>query len=122
MTQEEINATGKAMHEHRNAITEFEAIKKRHNELVSELKKFVYALEQKPLTTYVSINSAPPGLLQKAIETPAADYFYTTSLESKLRLQEMKNHLDSYRAISERIDLLQRRLKEQGFHVGAPSD
>lgn len=113
MTQDERDAIlGRTRREYREARAEFGAIKKRHAELVTELKRFTLALEKSPLHLFVS--NGPRGTLQTAIEAQGAEYFYSAALAGKLSVDSVRSHLDEYRDITSRVEDRRQSLIEQG--------
>lgn len=90
MTRDEKDAIlGRTRREYREAKSNFGALKKRHAELVSELKAFLLALESEPLHVHASRRLS--GALQDAVEFQDADYFYSHRLADKLAVDALGN-------------------------------
>lgn len=113
MTQEEKDAIlGRTRREYREAKADLGTIKKRHADTVAELKKFVSAFEQDPLSLYVL--RRPQGVMQAAMEMQGAHYLYTASLADRLTLEGIEKHLAEYRAIQSAVTDRRVSLIEQG--------
>jgi hypothetical protein len=121
MTQSERDAIlGRTRREYREARAELGAVRKRHAELVSEVRELLSSIDQEPLRVYVSRD--PRGALQTAIEAPKAHYLYSAPLAERLALDAMGKHLDEYRAISELVEDRRKSLIDQGEDDPGPAD
>ena len=121
MTQDERDAIlGRTRREYREARADLGAIRKRHAELVSEVKRFVLTLEEDPMRIYVSRGQR--GALQAALEEPEAQYLYSAILANKLTLDSIGKHLDEYRATFDLAEDRRKSLIAQGDGDPSPTD
>jgi hypothetical protein len=121
MTQDEQYARlGKTRCQYREAKAKLGAIKDRHAEFVSELRRFLLPLEQEPRKVYVL--RGPRGGLQTALEAPEARYFYSAAVADKLTLEAVGEHLDEYRAAFELVEDRRRSLIDQGDGDPGPAE
>lgn len=113
MTQEEMDAIlGRTRREYREAKAQLGAHRERHTVFVSELRKFLSALEQEPFRVYAG--RVAKGTVQAAIEAPQAAYVFSAELAEKLTVGAIKGHLDEYRAAFERVEERRKSLIAQG--------
>jgi ribosomal 50S subunit-associated protein YjgA (DUF615 family) len=113
MTQEEKDAIlGRTRREYREARAELGSLKKRHAELVSDLKQFVGSLEREPMSVHVL--RVQGGTLQAAMETQGANYLYTAILANRLTLDAIEKHTSEYRAALETVEDRRKSLIDQG--------